>query len=80
MRLSVSRTLSILTLVLFATCVSAVIAHAADDQRDEVKGIADMAIQPVMRKYNIPGMAVGITVGGKAYVLRATPRTTRRSE
>jgi len=65
---SVSKTLSILTLVLFATCVFAVIGHAADDRHDAVKSIADMAVQPVMRKYNIPGMAVGITVGGKAYV------------
>jgi beta-lactamase class C len=62
-----SRTLSILTVVLFAICVSAVTGHAADDRRD-VKSIAGMAIQPVMRKYNIPGMAVGITAGGRAYV------------
>jgi beta-lactamase class C len=27
-----------------------------------------VAIQPVMKKHNIPGMAVGITVEGKAYV------------
>src|SRR6185437_897565 len=48
-------------------CVPLAASHAAGQQA-KVKSIADAAIQPIMGKYNIPGMAVGIIVGGKPYV------------
>ena len=36
--------------------------------QDRIKSAVDTAIRPVMAKYSIPGMAVGITVAGKSYV------------
>jgi len=48
-------------------CVPLAASHAAG-QEAKGKSIADAAIQPIMEKYNIPGMAVGIIVGGKPYV------------
>ncbi|MDY0885682.1 class C beta-lactamase [Dongia soli] len=44
-------------------------AHAADNPGPkEIKHIVDQTIRPLMKENDIPGMAVGITVGGKAYV------------
>ncbi|MBX4991686.1 class C beta-lactamase [Rhizobium leguminosarum bv. viciae] len=34
----------------------------------EVRAIADAAIKPIMEKYAIPGVAVGITVGGRDHI------------
>src|SRR4029077_12328670 len=50
------------------TCSSTGVS-GAPDQQNAVKSAVDKAIQPVMEKYEIPGMAVGITLGGKHYVL-----------
>jgi beta-lactamase class C len=58
----------VLTATLLVTCALMGVSAAAG-QQDRVKGAVDQAIQPVMAKYEIPGMAVGITVGGKRYVL-----------
>ncbi|MDH7804446.1 MULTISPECIES: class C beta-lactamase [unclassified Rhizobium] len=41
-------------------------AFAADDAR--LKAITDAAIKPVMEKNGIPGLAVGISVGGESHV------------
>jgi beta-lactamase class C len=60
------------TIVLIATLLvtcALIGVSSATDQQDAVKSAVDQAIQPVMTKYEIPGMAVGITVGGKRYVL-----------
>jgi CubicO group peptidase (beta-lactamase class C family) len=54
--------------VLFAVCAATAVSCADDDQQDRVKSAVDRAVQPVMEKYRIPGMAVGITVGGTSYV------------
>lgn len=62
-----SKATKALTVTLFAMCVSTVVSHAADD-RAKVKNVVDAAIQPIMEKYNIPGMAIGIAVEGKPYV------------
>ncbi|NGZ85945.1 class C beta-lactamase [Duganella aceris] len=39
-------------------------AHAADDAK--LRAIVDQAIRPVMAEYNVPGIAVAVTVDGKA--------------
>jgi beta-lactamase class C len=57
-----------LTTTLLVTCTSTRVS-GAPDQQDAVKSAVDKTIQPVMEKYEIPGMAVGITLGGKHYVL-----------
>jgi CubicO group peptidase (beta-lactamase class C family) len=58
----------VLTITLLVTWVPIGVSGAAD-QQDAVKSAVDKAIQPVMAKYEIPGMVVGITVGRKHYVL-----------
>jgi beta-lactamase class C len=63
-----SRAKSLAAAVLFVICATAVVSHAADDPQPRIKSAVDMAIRPVMTKYSIPGVAVGITVAGKSYV------------
>jgi beta-lactamase class C len=63
-----SRAKSLAAAVLFVICATAVVSHAADDPQPRIKSAVDMAIRPVMAKYGIPGVAVGITVAGKSYV------------
>jgi beta-lactamase class C len=63
-----SKGVIVLATMLLVTCASIGVSGAADRQ-DAVKSAVDKAIQPVMEKYEIPGMAVAITVGGKHYVL-----------
>ena len=50
------------TSVFFSTCV-----HAADDVSGQLDNIVDGAIQPVMKEFSLPGMAVALTVQGKRY-------------
>jgi len=54
--------------VLVAACASTLLGHAVAEPREDVKGIVDMAIRPVMDKYGVPGMAVGVAVAGRSYV------------
>jgi beta-lactamase class C len=54
--------------VLFLLCATTAISHAVNDRQQEVKRVVDRIIRPMMAKYGIPGMAVGITVAGKPYV------------
>jgi beta-lactamase class C len=54
--------------VLFLLCASTAISHAANGRQQEIKRVVDMNIRPMMAKYGIPGMAVGITVAGKPFV------------
>lgn len=51
--------------VFLATCATAGVSHAADNLQNRIESAVDMAIRPVMAKYNIHGMAVGITIAGK---------------
>jgi beta-lactamase class C len=51
--------------VLFATTT---VGQAANDAQQKVQSTVDTAIPPIMAKYGIPGMAVGITVADKSYV------------
>ena len=59
------RAVKILAAILFSTCASTN-THAADD--DKLKAIVDAAIKPIMHKYEIPGVAIGVTVDGKAHI------------
>ena len=54
--------------ILFAVCAISAIGYTADDAPDRIESAVNAAIRPVMAKYNIPGMAVGVTVAGKPYV------------
>jgi beta-lactamase class C len=62
------RTKHLAAAVLFVLCATTAVSHATDDPQQKIKRAVDTAIQPVMAKYGIPGMAVGITVAGKPYV------------
>jgi len=59
------RPVSLVATAFFAIFATTTVSHAADDR---IKSAVDAAIQPVMAKYSIPGMAVGIIAGGKPYV------------
>ena len=52
---------------LAASCLFATHASAAADDAT-VRSIVDAAIRPMMAEHSLPGMAVGVTVNGKAYV------------
>ena len=54
--------------VLLSLCVITAVSHAANNTQQQIKSAVDTAIRPMMAKYGIPGMAVGITVAGKPYV------------
>ncbi|MBY4609655.1 beta-lactamase [Rhizobium sp. 9T] len=54
-----------LSAALITACACAS-AFAADEA--EVRAIADAAIKPIMEKYAIPGVAVGITVDGRDHI------------
>jgi beta-lactamase class C len=63
-----TRAKSLAAAVLFGICATTAVGHAADDLQHRIKSAVDLAIRPVMAKYSIPGVAVGITVAGKPYV------------
>jgi beta-lactamase class C len=63
-----SRAISRVAAVFFATCAIAVLSHAADDLQNRIESAVTAVIRPVMAQYNIPGMAVGITLAGKPAV------------
>jgi beta-lactamase class C len=63
-----SRAKSLVAAILFAVCAIAAISYAAGGAPDRIESAVGAAIRPVMAKYRIPGMAVGITVAGKSYV------------
>lgn len=58
----------ILMATLVGVCVSTA-SHAAGDDA-AIKAAVDAAIKPVMRQYDIPGMAVGVTTGGHTYAFQ----------
>jgi beta-lactamase class C len=55
--------------ILFTVYAAAGVNHAADEQQERIKSAVDKAVRPAMEKYSIPGMAVGLIVGGNPYVL-----------
>ena len=53
----------------FVVCLFAPASRAADGaQAAVVRKAVDAAVEPLMKKDGIPGMAVGIVAGGKSYV------------
>lgn len=50
-----------------SACLLSATAWAADDSA-RIRSIVDGAIKPVMAEHGLPGMAVAVSVGGKAYV------------
>lgn len=57
-----------LTLAALALLVATASSHAvASDEGDAYRAEVDKTILPIIKKYNIPGMAVALTVGGRHY-------------
>jgi beta-lactamase class C len=52
--------------IVFAICLATV--GAADDAPERIESVVGAGIRPVMAKYGIAGVAVGITVVGKSSV------------
>src|SRR5437588_1219231 len=63
-----TRAKSLAAAVFFVICATTA-GGAADDLQHRTKSAVDMAVRPVMAKYSIPGVAVGITVAGNRYVV-----------
>ncbi len=61
---AINRAIAVLVAMFAATGLT----HGAGDSQDKIKSAVDAAVEPVIEKYNVPGMAVGITVAGKAAV------------
>ena len=53
-----------LVATIFVVMCATTASHAAEDPPNRIKSVVDTAIRPVMVKYHIPGMAVGVTVAG----------------
>jgi beta-lactamase class C len=62
------RAISLMVATAFA-CAITPVSHAADDQQDAIRSAVSRVIQPVMAENDIAGMAVGVIVGDKQYVL-----------
>ena len=59
------------TFVLILFCALFVIpsaSHAADGSGDRIQAAINDAVRPTMAKEHVPGMAVGVTIGGKVWV------------
>lgn len=54
-----------LTLAALSACVATPASHAADDAA-KLRAIVDQAVRPIIADYDLPGLAVGVTVDGKA--------------
>ncbi|SDG36808.1 beta-lactamase class C [Paraburkholderia phenazinium] len=58
-------------------CTAPAASRAADDPQDKIRSVVTQVVQPVMAHYGIPGMAVGVIVGGKSYVLNYGVASTK---
>ncbi|KVN39765.1 class C beta-lactamase [Burkholderia pyrrocinia] len=59
---------SLMMAAAFSMSAIPVSSHAADHAQDRLGSVVSEAIQPVMAKYDVPGMAVGIIVNGEPHV------------
>jgi beta-lactamase class C len=62
------KALSLMATAIFSLCATPLIGHAADHTEDRLKPVVDAAIQPVMAKYHIAGMAIGVISEGQPHV------------
>lgn len=53
--------------IIAASCLLPLACQAAD-QAAAIRPMVDAVVKPMMAEHNLPGMAVAVTVGGKAYV------------
>lgn len=65
--------------VLFCLCLTTVISAVPAAAADRVRSVADASVRPVMNRYRIPGMAVGLTIGREVYIFNygVTSRQSR---
>jgi beta-lactamase class C len=75
-----SRAISLIASAVFALCAMPSISHAADDTPAPIRTTVDAAIQPLMAKYRIAGMAVGVIVEGKPYVFNYGVASTQTGQ
>jgi beta-lactamase class C len=70
--------------VVFALCATPLLSHAANDAADvpqaSIKPTVDAAIRPVMAKYRIAGMAVGVVVDGQSHVYNYGVASTKTGQ
>lgn len=57
--------LFLIVLILIYSCAGNNSGHGAGNTEDSIALAADSAAKPIMQEYNIPGMAIGVTVNGK---------------
>ena len=62
------KAISLIATVVFSLCAAPLASRAADNTQARIKPAVDAAIQPVMAKYHIAGMAIGVIAEGKPYV------------
>jgi beta-lactamase class C len=56
------------TAIVFSIYLTIAVSRAVDDARDRIESVVGAAIRPVMTKYGIAGIAVGVAVAGKSSV------------
>lgn len=64
----ISKVTSLLTCAMLVTGASMAVSHAAEEQETEIKDLVDTAVRPIMEKYGVPGLAVGVVVEGNSYL------------
>jgi len=54
---------------------------AGESNEESCRKVVDASVLPLMKKHGIPGMSVGITVGGKSYIFNygVASRSTKKS-
>jgi beta-lactamase class C len=62
------KAISVMAITIFGSAIT-LTGHAAGDPQAGIRSTVDQAVQPVMEKYGIPGVAVGIIDGDRHYVI-----------
>ncbi|HEY5007991.1 MAG TPA: class C beta-lactamase, partial [Caulobacteraceae bacterium] len=63
----VSRAFRHLVLIIIASSLLPIASRAAD-RHDQIAAAVDRAYRPLMQQYDVPGMAVAVTVDGRSYI------------